>query len=260
MQPMPSVYRFQLLRYSPNRLSEEFYNIAVLLYAEDGRLLDARFAPDFVRLRCHPLADLPFLQHLKDDFENRRLEGEGFTLYTDELTQNLSQSLHLSGEKAFLGEDALEEIERLTRTYLATPKRSEVRSAEPLPGARRWILARVRDTLQTHGVLDRVESNVAVGAYVSPRFSFQLDYAYKPNGRMHYIQALSLHHDLNDAGRLCFVFDRIRSQVPADLTAVFDDILPEPTRELLGTSHIQPWAVSSLDELAMAVRKDLGMM
>src|SRR3989442_1787395 len=108
-----SLYRFQVLRYSPNRLSEEFYNLAVLLYGEDGRVLDARFTPDFVRLRCHPLADVSLLQHLKDEFENRRLEGEGFTRYIEQLKQDLSQSLHVSEERSFLGGEALEEIERL---------------------------------------------------------------------------------------------------------------------------------------------------
>jgi hypothetical protein len=256
---MAELYRFQLLRYSPNRLSEEFYNVGVLLYGPDGRLSDARFAPDFVRLRCHPLADLAFLQQLKDDFESRQMEGAGFPEYVEELRRNLSQGLHVSEEKAFLGEDPREEIERLSRTYLATPKRSEVRPAEAAPGTRRWILEKLRDALRLYHVLDRLEADVPVGRFVSPRFSFQIDYAYRPNGRTQYLHALSLHHDMSDAPRLCFVFDRLRSQAEAALTAVVHDSLPPDTRDLLASSRIDLCAVSKLDELAMAVRGDLGL-
>ena len=96
---------------------------------------------------------------------------------------------------------------------------------------------------------------------MSPRFSFHLDYAYRPNGRTHYIHALSLHHDMSDAPRLCFVFDRIRAQRgdAVALTAVVDDSLPTDTRELLGSSLIRPYPVSKVDELAMAVRGELGL-
>jgi len=260
---MSHAYKFQLLRYAPNRLSEEFYNIAVLLYAEDGRLLDARFTPDFSRLRCHPLADLPLLRQLKEEFENRLLEGESFSGYVADLAKNLSQSLQVSEEKFFLlAENASEpaaEVSRLVRAYLATPKRSEVRLAETSPGTRRWTLARMRETFRLYHLHERLQSDVAVGSYVSPRFTFHIDYAYRPNGAIRYIHALSHRHDLVDASRLCFVFDRIRAQAPAELTAVTAGSPPEDTRALLESSHIRPWPATRLDNLALAVRQELGL-
>jgi len=258
---MPDLFKFQLVRYSPNRLSEEFYNVAILLYGPDGKLAEARFTPDFKRLRCHPLTDVEFLERLRDDFEARHLAGEDFTSYVEDLRRNLSQGLHLSEEKAFLGGDPREEVERLAATFLATPKRSEVRPEEERPGTRRWILGRLRDTFRLYHVLDRLDADVAVGHFVSPRFSFRVDYAYRPNGRTHYLHALSLHHDMNDAPRLCFVFDRIRAQRgDADaMTAIVDDSLPADTRDLLASSRIQPCPVSKLDDLALTVRQDLGL-
>lgn len=258
---MADVYKFHLLRYSPNRLSEEFYNVALLLYGPDGKLLDARFTPDFKRLRCHPLADLEFLEQLQADFENRHLAGEGFSDYVEDLRRNLSQVLHLSEEKAFEGGDPFQQIERLAGAYLATPKRSEVRPLEAPAGTRRWILGRLRDAFRQYHVLERVEAEVPVGSFVSPRFSFQVDYAYRPNGRTHYLHALSLRHDMSDAPRLCFVFDRIRAQRgdAAAMTAVVDDSLPLDTRDLLGSSFIRPYPVSKVDELALAVREELGL-
>jgi len=252
------LFKFQLLRYAPNRLSEEFYNIAVLLYGSDGRLVDARFAPDFLRLRCHPLADLPFLRSLREEFEERRLAGEGFSGYVDELTRNLSQSLQLSEEKSLLAEEAPAVMDRLKGTYLATPRRAELRTGEAPPGTRRWIRTRLEETFRLYHVLERLDRDVAVGTYVSPRFSFRVDYAYQPNGHNCYIQALSMEHDLQDASRLCFVFDRIRAQAPAEMTAVVGDNLPADTRGLLETSQIRPFPVGRADQLALAVRQALG--
>jgi hypothetical protein len=253
------LYRFRLLRYAPNRLSEEFYNIAIVMSDAEGRMIDARFTPDFVRLRCNPLADLLFLEQLKAEFENRRLSGEGFSGYVEELMRNLSQGLQLSEEKSFLGEKAPEEMDRLAQAYLATPRRSEVRPIEPAAGTRRCILGQMRETFRLYHLSGRLRPDVPVGAYVSPRFTFHMDYAYEPNGTTHYLQALSLRHDVTDAGRLCFVFDRIRSRLPAELTAVVADALPQDTRELLASSQIRTWPVSKLDNLALAVRKELGL-
>ena len=258
---MEIAYTFQLLRYVPNRLSEEFCNIAVFLYGAGGRLVDARFAPDFRRLRSNPLADLPFLNLVKEDFENRQLLGESFSRYVEELKRNLSQGLQISEEKFFLGGETALEMERLTRVYLATPRRAEVRPIESVPGTRRFILDRLRQTFRLYHLGERLQSEVSVGSFVSPRFSFHIDYAYKPNGNglTRYIQALSLRHDLADASRLCFVFDRIRAGQKAEMTAVVADSLPDDTQALLHSSEIRDWPVSRVEDLAMAVRNELGL-
>ncbi len=254
-----TVYRFRLLRYAPNRVAEEFYNLALLLYSGEGRLLDARFAPDFQRLRCHPLADLPYLRELRKEFDERRLAGEAFTGYVTALVENLSQGLQITEERAFLGGEALEEMERLAGVFLATPKRREIAAGAPAEGTRRWVLGRMRHCFEIYHLLGRFDADVEVGSCVSPRFRFHLDYAYKPNGHTHYLQGLSAQHDLNDAGRLCFVFDRLRAHQQVRMTAIVGDALPEDTRELLASSQIRPWPVSKLDELALAVREELGL-
>ena len=38
---------------------------------------------------------------------------------------------------------------------------------------------------------------------------------------------------------------------------VVADALPQDTRALLESSHIRPWAVSELEELAVVVKRDL---
>lgn len=256
---MAEQFRFRILRYAPNRASEEFYNIAVLLYGPRGNLVDARFAPDFLRLRCHPLADLAFLHELRREFEDRRLAGEDFSGYVEHLAADLSQSLAMSEEMGFLGEDAVQEMERLSSTFLATPRRREIRDAASAPDTRRGIQHQMRATFRLYHLLERLESDVPVGGAISPRFRFHIDYAYRPNGDTHYLHALSLKNDLSDASRLCFVFDRLRAQNAARLSAVVADKLPDDTEGLLRASQIEPWRVSRLDELAVAIRTEMGL-
>src|SRR5262249_32727943 len=157
--------------------------------------------------------DLPYLDALREEFESRRLLGEGFSDYVAALLENLSLALHVSDEKSFLGGDPRREIERLTRTYLDTPRRRlERATAAALPESRRAILHRMNDAFEQHQLIQHLQSNIAVGSCVSPRYSFQIDYAYEPNGVRHYLHALSPRRDVQDAGRLCFVFDRLRVQ------------------------------------------------
>src|SRR5262249_54272512 len=151
---MTTTYNFRLLRYSSNMLSGEFCNVAALLYDLEGRLLDARFTPDFLRLRSNPIADLPYLDALREEFESRRLLGEGFSDYVAALLENLSLALHVSDEKSFLGGDPRREIERLTRTYLDTPRRRlERATAAALPESRRAILHRMNDAFEQHQLI-----------------------------------------------------------------------------------------------------------
>ena len=70
---------------------------------------------------------------------------------------------------------------------------------------------------------------------------------------------MSQQHDLADATRLCFLFDRIRARAPSQMTAVVGDALAEDTRLLLDSSHIRPWPVSQLADLALAVREELRL-
>ena len=73
-------YRFQVLRYVPNLVSGEYFNIGLLLRDGENQLIDARFAADFRRLRCHPLAELDYLEALRNEFEEKRLLEATYTL------------------------------------------------------------------------------------------------------------------------------------------------------------------------------------
>ena len=257
-------YAFKLLRYVPNIVSAEFFNIGVFLYGKDGGIIDARFAPDFRRLRCNPLVELDYLAALRDEFEEQHLRGEAFSQYVDRLQQNLSNYLQISGEKTFWGRDAATEIERLCQTYLVTPAKQEVRDTpdEPQAGTRRALRRRMDETFRHHHLIGNgggLKRDVGVN-YGSARLRFTFDYSYPPNGVVNYLHGLALRNDINDASKLCFVFERLRGlqKQPIKLTAVVDDEVPDDTFGLLRESHITAWQASKLDQLAVGIRQELG--
>ncbi len=261
-------YSFELLQYAPNLVSSEHFNIGVLLYDEKGTMLDARLAADFQRLQCHPLTELPFLEALRNEFEEHRLSGEGFSGYAEAMLRNLATTLRVSERRVFWGGDQVAEMERLYRTYVVTPPRPADAAAETaaLPGSRRALRRRMDEVFGSYQLLDRsggLDRDVNV-SYGGPRLRFTFDYAYQPNGAASYIHGLALRNDASDAAKLCFAFDRLRgasaseAEQPA-LTAVLDDGIEDDIRDLLGGSKVAVCQASDLDRLASDVRRDLGL-
>jgi hypothetical protein len=257
-------YRFELLRYVPNVVAGEAFNIGVLLYDQAGRLLDARFAQEFRRLKCHPLVDFDYLHALRNEFEDRRLTGEGFSDYVTQLKKNLSNSLQISDAAALRGESAVAEIERLFSSYVATPVPAgrEAGETEPQPGSRRALRRRMDDSFRSHGLFangDRLRRDVRV-MYGSARLQFSFDYGYQPNGAARYVHGLALNEEIHRAEKLCFVYERLRAREPgAGLTVVLDEGIEDDVRQLLESSAAATWQVGRLDELALSIRNEIGL-
>ena len=257
-------YSFQLLRYTPGVVAREFFNIVLLLRGGDGKLLDARFASDFSRLRCHPLVEMPYLEALRDEFEEHRLSGEGFIPYLDELGKNLSLTLQLTDPRALWGRDALGEMERLFEMYVAAPKPEQESEQHdlPAPGTRAALRRRMDEVFRRHYLLEGargLKPNDSV-AYAGPRRRFSFDYSYQPNGTTNYVHGVARRNESSDAEKLCFVFQRMADRSESvSLTVVMDEGIPQDTVELLESSGASVQPVAELDELATAIRGDLGL-
>lgn len=257
-------YQFELLRYVPNVVAGEAFNIGVLLYDGAGRLLDARFAQEFRRMRCHPLVDLDYLHALRNEFEDRRLTGEGFSDYVAALKKNLSNSLQITGARAMHGGNVVSEIERLFAAYVATPVPAdrETGDPEPRPGTRRALRRRMEEVFGSYQLFangDRLRRDVRV-SYGSARLQFSFDYAYQPNGAARYLHGLALNEDIQRAEKLCFVYERLRANTPGvGLTVVLDEGVEDDVKDLLESSHATTWQAGRLDELAFAIRGELGL-
>ena len=264
-QPAPESYRFQLLRCHPIPVSSEHYNIAVVLLNGDGRVVDARFSPDLSRLRCHPAVEMPLLEMLRDEFEERRLLGEGFTEYFQELRRNLSNSLDLSEELALDSADPLAEMDRLVATYVApsglAEPAEEMRRA-PVAGSRRAVRLELEKALAGQSLFlnGRGVQREVSHAYGPGKLVFTFDFGYKPadGSGERALHALGARDEASEAARLCFVYGRMRDRLQA-LTVVTHDELAEETRGLLESSDIEPVLVGAAPELAERIRVDLGL-
>lgn len=255
---MPA-YRFQLLRYAPT-LSGEFYNVAVVLYDAAGRIVDARFANEFDRMRCNPAVELRVLEALRNEFEEQRLLGEGFHAYLEVLSKNLSDSLEITEQKPFEGGAAAAELDRLTATYLATPAGLKAGSAQGAATGRRAVRLLMSDTFERYGILGPglVREGLEV-PYAGARLSFRFDFGYETRGEQKLLHALGGRSAVQEATRLGFVMERLRDQQPArSLTAVYEEDLLDEALELLELSSIPGVSVSDLEPLAVGIRDELN--
>lgn len=253
-----SSYRYQLLRYAPT-LSGEFYNVAVVLYDEAGRIVDARFASEFDRMRCNPAVELRVLEALRDEFEEQRLLGEGFHAYIEVLNKNLSDSLQITDQKPFEGGDAADELDRLAATYLATPAGVTPGQGQAAPTGRRAVRMLMAGALERQGVLGPglVREGVEV-PYAGTRLTFRFDFGYESRQEQKYLHAVGGRNSVQEATRLGFVMNRLRDQAPArSLTAVYEEGLPDEALELLELSSIPGVAVGEVEPLAIRIRDEL---
>lgn len=254
-------YRYRLLRYAPT-ISGEFYNVAVVLYDAAGRIVDARFAADFDRMVCNPAVELAALQALRDEFEEQRLLGEGFHAYFENLSRNLSDSLQATELKAFEGDEASGELDRLEETYLATPSGlADAHEVERASG-RRSVRLLMGETFERHGILGPglVEEGVEA-PYGGSRLVFRFDYGYEVSGGRRLLHALGVRNAVRDASQLSFVMDRLGGDGgPAyGLTTVYEEGVADEALEVLALGEIRRIPTGDIDQLAASVKSELGL-
>lgn len=250
------VWQYRLLRYIPNVVSGEFYNLAVLLYDADGALVEARFARTFERIACHPLADVPLLEALCREFEELQQAGEGLDNRLAALEKRLVRSFVFSPPKTFLGGQAPEEIERLYRQLVADPPRlgDGREAAAPAPGTRPYLLQRIDKAFSRLRLFDLgVEKNWEV-PYGKEGEVKIFDYAYQPNGHCGYVQALALREARRQAENLRNIKNHLAG---SELNVVADTRLGVDARKLLKESEIRVWTEPQLPDLAQRVHAQL---
>lgn len=262
--PKGNQYGYRLLRYAPNAVSGEFYNVAVVLSDADGAVLGARFAPDLKRLACNPAVEMDYLLALRDEFEEQMLLGEGASDYLRMVERHLSSSLQVSEIRTFFGGAPEAELDRLLRTYAATPPGLS-EGAEPGDASHnsRTVVRRTMQRAFDQAGLLRPGSPFRRGVEIdyAENLSFEFDYGYPlESGRQRLLHALGARNDLAEASRLCFVYERVRngSGPGRDLTAVLAEGFSDSARQLLESSEIEPALVGEVDRLVERARADLG--
>lgn len=217
----PCAYR--VLRYAPNVIRDEWFNVGILMLDPASKRLEARMIEsdsEFARLRrLHPTADLNVVRALQSEFNRQiaALEGDS-QQYVEKLDSTLSNVLQLSPQRAVLTENFDAELDRLYRDYIEPPRYSAGIEAQD---SRSGIRTRANDVFRRAGILRKMQHGVSVAEYTYPGDPLRMDHAYQRNGTRGFVHALSLARDPAQAKALAFTSERIRARVSSvEFTAV----------------------------------------
>jgi Protein of unknown function (DUF3037) len=216
---------FQLLRYVPDAVRNEYVHIGVIL-REQGSAAPAeiRFTRDWRRVRClDPDADTALLEGMESELRRRfQAEPEGRLMHL--LDESLSLNVQMTAPKAYLAESLPAGMEELMRLYVEPPPRERV---VRLSG-RAAIHTRMRSEFERAGVWDLLRKRIAASAYTRPGDPLRIDIGYRPNGVIRMFHAVSLDPGLETAKVLAFSAAALRSGVERvekaalELTAIIE--------------------------------------
>jgi hypothetical protein len=197
---------FQLLRYVPDAVRNEYVHIGVILRERDaagepglepgqppGRV-QVRFTRDWRRVRClDPGADTALLEGMEAELL-RRLQtaadpagGPGGRLMRL-LEESLSLNVQMTEPKAYLAESLPAGMEELMRLYVEPPPRERM----PKLTGRSAIQAQMRAEFEHAGVWNFLRKRIAASQYTRPGDPLRIDMGYRPNGLVRMFHAVSL--------------------------------------------------------------------
>jgi hypothetical protein len=188
---------FQLLRYVPDAVRNEYVHIGVILReaaAEDQPVrTEVRFTHDWRRVKClDPDADTALLEGMESELRRRLadppldLESRGRLMRI--LDESLSLNVQMTEPKAYLAESMPAGIEELMRMYVEPPARERV---SRLSG-RAAIHAHMRNEFERAGVWDLLRKRISAAEYTRPGDPLRIDVGYRPNGLVRMFHAVSL--------------------------------------------------------------------
>ena len=267
---------FQLLRYVPDTVRNEYVQIGVILREHgDGAQahVDVRFTRDWRRVRClDSNADTALLEAMESELRRRFLEEPEGKLKRL-LDESLSLNVQMTEPKAYLAESLPAGMEELMRLYVDPPPRERA----PRVSGRAAIQARMRTEFERAGVWDLLRKRIAASEYTRPGDPLRIDLAYRPNGVIRMFHAVSLEPGVEMAKVLAFSATGLRAGVErvekADLqlTAIIEPAAKlgatddDPDRlamyrfgvETMEEHQIRVLTTSDLDRVADTARREL---
>lgn len=275
---------FQLIRYVPDPVKNEFINIGVLLRAAEGAENVLRFTRDWSRVRClDPNADTDMLEALEIEIGDRlRTQAAdharpGSKPIMALLEGSLSNGIQITDAKAYLAETFIAGLEDLMRRFVDTPRRERSQRR----GGRTAVLAAMRRQFEEAGVWTMMRKQIAASEYTKPGDPLRIDCGYR-NGMVKMFQAVSLDTNADDAKLLAFAARSLARGVERYekkqllLTAIVEPIgwtqddneadsgpseertaLYKFARETMEEHDIRVMATSELPNLARAAREEL---
>jgi len=255
---------FQLLRYVPDAVRNEYVHIGVILREQGSAdAAEVRFTRDWRRVRClDPDVDTALLEGMESELRRRfQAEPDGGLMRL--LSESLSLSVQMTEPKAYLAESLPAGVEELMRLYVEPPPREKV----PRLSGRAAIQARMRAEFERAGVWELMRKRIAASEYTRPGDPLRIDVGYRPNGLIRMFHAVSLEPGVEMAKVLAFSAASLRAGVERvekahlELTAVI-----EPAARL-GATDAEPeqlemyrFGVETMEEhqIRVLTTSDLG--
>ncbi|MGA2651396.1 MAG: DUF3037 domain-containing protein [Terracidiphilus sp.] len=265
---------FQLLRYVPDAVRNEYVHIGVILREQGStEAAEVRFTRDWRRVRClDPDADTALLEGMESELKRRfQAEPDGGLMRL--LTEALSLSVQMTEPKAYLAESIPAGVEELMRLYVEPPPRERL----PRLSGRAAIQARMRTEFERTGVWELMRKRIAASEYTRLGDPLRIDVGYRPNGLIRMFHAVSLEPGVEMAKVLAFSAASLRAGVERvekaqlELTAVIEPAArlgatdAEPERlemyrfgvETMEEHQIRVLTTSDLGRVAETARREL---
>jgi hypothetical protein len=269
---------FQLIRYVPDPVKNEFVNIGVLLRASAGEQSVLRFTRDWTRVLClDPDADTQMFEALEIEIGQRlRSQPADHPKPIMALLEgSLSNGVQITETKGHLAESFVSAVEDLMRLYVDSPRRERKQRR----GGRAAIVAAMRTQFEAAGVWTLMRKHIAAANYTQPGDSLRIDCGYR-NGVVKMFQAVSLEGGVDEAKLLAFAAPALCAgvkrvdQAKLELTAIIEPIGwpegdTEPDEEraarykyatrTLERRRIRVLATDRLADVAQTARADLKL-
>jgi hypothetical protein len=265
---------FQLLRYVPDVVRNEYVHIGVILREEDSAEPPrVQFTRDWRRVRClDPEADTGLLEGMESELRARlTMEPHGNLMRI--LNEALSLSVQITEPKAYLAESLPAGMEELMRLYVEPPPRERVTRLR----GRAAIQSKMRMEFERAGVWDLLRKRIAASEYTRPGDPLQIDMGYRPNGVIRMFHAVSLEPGVEMAKVLAFSAASLRAGVERiekadlELTAVIEPAArigateAEPERmalyrfgvETMEEHRIRVLTTADMERVAETARREL---
>jgi hypothetical protein len=170
---------FQLLRYVPDPVRNEYVHIGVILREQGSdKPAEVRFTRDWRRLRClDPEADTALLEGMESELR-RRFHEEPQGRLMRLLEESLSLNVQMTEPKAYLAESLPAGLEELMRLYVDPLRRERI----PRLRGRAAIQATMRGEFERAGVWDLLRKQIAARDYTRPGDPLRIDLGYRPIG------------------------------------------------------------------------------
>jgi hypothetical protein len=270
---------FQLLRYVPDAVRNEYVHIGVILREQGSEAAAGpepvlvQFTRDWRRVHClDPEADTALLEGMESELR-RRFETEPDGKLMQILSEALSLNVQMTEPKAYLAESLPAGMEELMRLYVEPPPRERV----PRLSGRAAIQARMRTEFERAGVWDLMRKKIAASEYTRPGDPLRIDVGYRPNGIVRMFHAVSLEPGVEMAKVLAFSAAGLRigvermERAQLELTAVIEPAArlgatdEEPERlemyrfgvETMEENQIRVLTTSDLGRVAETARREL---